>query len=423
MARKKVSLADALRKVLKANRPDRADKALEPWNDAELTLEDAEGLIAVLAEQPNGAQLIAESGSESFLYHFACLFQNDASEDATRALRARGVPELERLFDAALVVAGADAHPLLMCCKMFALYARAEAVPRIAAAVRAFPDEYMWEVVFGLFGEEQHPHSVALADALRDPLPTDFAAVAYLDLCNTLARADRLKKHPFDTAAGREKLEAWLADSDPDHFSYAVSAAAALPFVGTKARDALAALAMDHAEPQVQMEAAWASAYRGGTAGLKFLARACEDPRTAGRAVAYLEELGKADRVPASAREPNFEAMALMCNWLGHPQEFGAPPTEIELFDTRELDWYPTNDTRRVWLFKYTYAGREDDGSDTTGIGMVGSITFALFGESTPDLSAEDVYGLHCCWELEVNNDARAPKRRTAKAGRKLLGI
>jgi len=423
MARKKVSLADALRKVLKANRPDRADKALEPWNDAELTLADAEGLIAVLAEQPDGAKLIAAPGGESFLYHLALLFQNDATEDATRALRARGIPELERLFDAALAVEGADPHPLMMCCKMFALYARAEAVPRIAAAVRRFPDEYMWDVVFGLFGEVNHPQAAALADALRDPLPTEFAAVAYLDLCNTLLRADRLKKHPFDTASGRAPLEAWLTDSDPDHFSYAHSAAAALPFIGAKARAALAALAMDHADANVQIEAAWASAYRGGTAGLKFLARACEDPRTAGRAVAYLEELGKADRVPAPAREPNFEAMAQMCSWLAHPQEFGAPPSEIELFDTRELDWFPTNDTRRVWLFKYTYAGREDDGRDTVGIGMVGSITFALFGESTPDLSAEDVYGLHCCWELEVNNDARAPKRRTAKAGRKLLGI
>lgn len=423
MARKKLSLADALRKVLKANRPDRADKALEPWNDAELTLADAEGLIAVLAEQPDGAKLIAESGSESFLYHLALLFQNDASEDATRALRDRGVPELERLFDAALEVKGADAHPLLMCCKMFALYARAEGVPRIAAAVRAFPDEYMWDVVFGLFGEENHPQSVALVEALRDPLPTEFAAVAYLDLCNALARGDRLKKHPFDTAAGRARLETWLADSDPDHFSYAVSAAAALPFVSTKARDALAALALDHADAQVQMEAAWASAYRGGTAGLKFLARACADPRTATRAIAYLDELGKGDRVPAAAREPNFEAMATMCDWLAHPHEFGAPPTDIEPFDTRELDWFPTNDTRRVWLFKYTYAGREEDGSDTVGIGMVGSITFALFGETSAEMSAEDIYGLHCCWELEMTEDARAPKRRTAKAGRKLLGI
>jgi hypothetical protein len=51
----------------------------------------------------------------------------------------------------------------------------------------------------------------------------------------------------------------------------------------------------------------------------------------------------------------------------------------------------------------------------------VGSVTFALFGEATADLSPEDVYGLHCAWELECNGDGRAPKKRTAKAGRKIL--
>ena len=54
---------------------------------------------------------------------------------------------------------------------------------------------------------------------------------------------------------------------------------------------------------------------------------------------------------------------------------------------------------------------------------MVGSVTFALFGETNADLSPEDVYGLHCCWELECNGDDRAPRKRSAAAGRKLLGI
>ena len=52
---------------------------------------------------------------------------------------------------------------------------------------------------------------------------------------------------------------------------------------------------------------------------------------------------------------------------------------------------------------------------------MVGSITFSLFGETTEDLSPEDIYALHCCWELEVNDDPRAPEERTIEAGRKIL--
>jgi hypothetical protein len=137
----------------------------------------------------------------------------------------------------------------------------------------------------------------------------------------------------------------------------------------------------------------------------------------------YLEELGHAERIPPAALKPDFRAMAEMCLWLAHPHEFGEPPTDIHLFDTRELDWPPTNDRRRLWLFRYTYAGRGEDGIDEVGLGMVGSITFALFGETTAEMSPEDAYGLHCCWELEMNEDPRAPKKRTAKAGRKLLGI
>jgi hypothetical protein len=305
---------------------------------------------------------------------------------------------------------------------MFALYAYGPGVERVAAAVRRFEDEGLWEVVFGLFGEENHPHGPALVDALRDPLPDSIAGAVLLDLANALSRQKRLERHPYDTHAGWLRLERWLRDSNPEFFNYAHSAAASLPFLAPEARNSLAALAMDHPDAGVQMEAAWAGAYRGGTAGLTFLARMCEDPRHSLTARRYLDELGHGDRVPAKAREANFEAMAQMCNWLAHPNEFGEPPTDITLYDTRELNWPPTDDRRRVWLFKYIYAGR-NNGTDEVGLGMVGSITFALFGETTADMSPEDAYGVHCGWELEVNDDPRAPKKRTAKAGRKLLDI
>src|SRR5205085_7500326 len=170
-------------------------------------------------------------------------------------------------------------------------------------------------------------------------------------------------------------------------------------------------------------KAAWASAYRGGEAGLKYLARMTTDVRSTVAARQYLEELGRLELVPNAANEPDFQAMAQMCNWLAHPQEAGRPPDAIDLYDTRELHWPPTDDTRQVWLFRYRYQNAKEDGSDDAGIAMVGSVTFALFSEATADLSPEDVYGLHCCWELECNQDPRAPARRTAAAGRRLLGI
>ena len=36
-------------------------------------------------------------------------------------------------------------------------------------------------------------------------------------------------------------------------------------------------------------------------------------------------------------------------------------------------------------------------------------------------MAPEDAYALHCCWELEVNDDLRAPEVRTIAAGRAIL--
>ncbi len=50
-----------------------------------------------------------------------------------------------------------------------------------------------------------------------------------------------------------------------------------------------------------------------------------------------------------------------------------------------------------------------------------GSSTFALFGENFTYLTPEEVYGLHCCWELEMNGDTRAPLERNSENGIKIL--
>jgi hypothetical protein len=114
--------------------------------------------------------------------------------------------------------------------------------------------------------------------------------------------------------------------------------------------------------------------------------------------------------------------MAEMFGWPSHPNEFGRTPDDIDLYDTRELYWLPTNDTRRLRLLRYRYIKGEEEGEDVV-IGQVGSATFALFGETTTAMCPEDVYGLHCCRELEMNEDPRAPRERSASAGRKLPGL
>ncbi|HEX6986907.1 MAG TPA: hypothetical protein VF170_16135 [Planctomycetaceae bacterium] len=391
--------------------------------DAELrTREDAAAVADLVASR--GDLLLRPTGSgRSPLHAVVGLFQQVETQEAFDVLSGRGLPGLRAIFDRLLVepVPEERRDDLLFLTKILVLYRGGEDVERVAAAARSasLRDGFLWSVIFQGF-DEGHPLRGEMLDALRDPLPAGFAGVAYLDFANALAREESID-HPFDAPAGHAMLEAWLTDPDEERHSYAHSAAAALPFVSEPPRGRLLALALDHPAGNVQLEAAWASAKIGSRAGIDFLARACLDPKTSAVAVAYLEELGELNAIPARAKNPDFAAVAEMCRWLAHPMEYGRPPDDAELYDARTLFWPPANEPRRLWLVKYRYRGANADGTDDVGVGMVGSVTFALFGEATADLPPEDVYALHCCWELEIENDPRAPERRSAAAGRDLL--
>lgn len=357
----------------------------------------------------------------SSLRTLTAFFQQVESKEAVEVMKQEGLPRLRVWVRDLLDDRDVDEDDVMFIMKMLAMYRQPEDVALIAEAARKpiHPDAYMWSIVFGRFDGE-HPYSADMVHALSKPLPAGFIRVAYLDMANRLAIAGKLDRHPFDTPEGRGHLDGWLSDSNREHFSYAHSATAALPFIEQPSRGELLRTASDHPATSVRMEAAWAQAKLGDPAGLERLTMFCLDPRCSRTAGLLLEQLGHAARIPEEVRRPDFQAVTEMADWLAHPNEFGRTPDHIELLDTRELFWPPTNDRRQVALIGYTYNG--DDGSEPDrGVGMVGSVTFALFGESTVDLSPEDVYGLHCCWELEMNEDNRAPKKRTAQSGREIL--
>lgn len=383
-----------------------------------LGLQDARSLCDFLAEQTDLEPLIHEVEGNYFhtaLCDLTMPFQYPADENVAEHLREHGLPELLRLCDLALDRPDTPSYPVLMIAKMLAIYAYEPGVARIAEMARRFPNHYSLVAVFDPFNSEHHPFGPDLIDLLRAALPSGLAALLTLDLANALSTQNRLDQHPFDTRDGHQRLEAWLTDPDRENVNSAVSTAASLPFISEPARGNLAALAMDHASPIVQMDAAWASAYRGSEAGIRVLARMAGDPRLAVAAQQYFTDLGRKDAIPPEVNEPTFVALATMSNWLRYEDEFGLPPDVVELFDTRTLKWPPTNDTRQLWLVRYCYKGQGKGGTDYEGVGMVGSLTFAL-SESKPVLSPEDIYGLHCCWELDL-------PERSAAAGRALLGI
>lgn len=342
------------------------------------------------------------------LFSLLAFFQSVANKDRRADMVRDGLPRLRAIIGEVLDGKGTYRDDdVLFILKMFAGYRQeVDALAVAEVARRGFDkDGFMWSVVFGMF-ESDHPHALALVEALRDPLPSDFIGVAYLDLCNQLAIAGVLEKHPFDSNAGVARLAGFLRDPDPENASYAHSATVALPFVKHD-RATLLSIAANHSSIDVRMEAAWAAAKCGEAKAIDRLVKWAEDPTHASRAQQYLVELGHEARIPTATKEPSFQALAEMSQWLAHPNELGQPPKSIELYDLRELYWPPTKDRREVALVKYTTQ------TDEVGIGMVGSVTFALFGENTANRSPEDMYALHCCWELG--------KDRNVKAGRKLL--
>ncbi|WP_145055935.1 hypothetical protein [Lignipirellula cremea] len=437
------------------------------------TREDALAVVETLRSFPRAE---SDDGLASALHAVLALFQQVESEEAFETMGYQGMPELHRIYDA-LLEADCEEHSgdLSFILKVYAMYGSRGGAERIVNAARdpILQDSWLWSVVFQQIEVEWLEGY--LTEHLRDPLPDGFAAVAFLDFVNRLARQEKLEYHPFNTPQGVRRLENWLATNDAEQYSFAHSATASLPFVEEPHRGRLLALALDHADIGVQMEAAWASAMVGGEAGVKVLARRCLDCNTAVVALEYLRELKREDAIPAESQDPGFLAMSEMCHWLSHPNEFGRPPDRIEVYDTREMFWPPTNDRRRLWLLRYWYDAEPEsveeqgEGSDEqlygdasewdiakefdddfdedfdedfdnvddetlscvqgacgqsvadAGVGMVGSITFALFGTVNVEMSPADIYGMHCCWELQMNQDPRAPEECTAEEGRRIL--
>ncbi len=419
-----------LRKALRRALASEGDPvlALEALGDVEIaTVDDARALADAVAQfaptVARGRNFLTTEGLASPLHRLVRMFQSVTTREAYEILRADGLPHLLALFDARLRAGDDDDFDLLFLLKVASMYRAEDVVARVVAAARSavLNEGPLWPVIFAAH-DENHPYRLALLNRLRTPLPRRNAGTAYLDFANAVAREGRTHDHPYNTDEGRSRLRRWLTERDTKRFPVALSAASALPFIDRPDRDDLLGLALDHPDAAVQLEAAWAAGRVGSEAALKLLARACLDQKQSQRAVAYLTELGHGGRIPAASLEPDFRAAAELSSWLAHPSEFGRPPDSVSVTDTRELFWPPTNDRRRLWVVQYCYEATSD-APFRAGFGLVGSVTFALFGEATADLTPEDVYGLHCCWELEIKNDPRAPSPRSAATGRRLLGL
>ncbi len=366
------------------------------------TREDGKAICDVLQSL---AEEGATVGGRVALNATIALFEDLESTDcpAYAVMTERGLPILLQIVENGLCkTSRRDQDDVLFGLRVLAIFGTRAGTDAVIRAARQplRPDDYWWGPILRAYTTD-HAERERLFKELADPLPTGFLAMALLDSANTAHRDGATDRHPFDSVEGCRQLEKWFTDKDEEHHSYAISAAAALPFISSPDRERLLAIAFEHVSPKVQIEAAWAAAKSGSEAGIKWLTRCCLDINHSELAKEYLRELGRADAVPAASQQPEFQAKAAFAQWLAHPNELGRPPDELEIIDHRRLNWPPIRERKPFWLLKYRVKDKTGLEDDDVGVGLFGSVTFCFFTYELDQRPPEDVYAIHCYWEME----------------------
>jgi hypothetical protein len=259
------------------------------------------------------------------------------------------------------------------------------------------------------------PHVDVLFPRLLDGyLPLEKCAEV-VSLASAACRNGQLAEHPFHDRldALQSLLDHALALPPSDDATEQVgTVCVALGFIPSEGATRMLAGLLEHADVSIRLEAAFGLAGRGDETGIRFLVDACRSPVTAARASAFLKELDLTPRIPPETRDPDFSAQAQFAEWLAHPNELARIPDRVEIVDKRTLPWPTAGHALPLWLVRYT--SRDADGREDSGIGMVGSTTWCFFSKDFEQRPPEDIYALHCYWELqqargvEEDDDVRA---------------
>lgn len=285
----------------------------------------------------------------------------------------------------------------------------------------AFPESPSWNSVFRAFDME-HPHTEEMMKSFAQDPPANFTGILLLDAANSLCLDGWQGVHPYDSPKGAACLRAWLENQDDEKSTHAHSAALGTAFIHTKDRGELIELALKHSDKEVRLEAAWADVHVGGKAGLELLSLACLQVHDSKRARDYLEELDHEKDIPKQALAPAFMAQADMSRWLQHPNELGAAPLSIEVFDHKKLHWPPTDEKQDLWLIRFTYQFK-DDAMPNTGYGIVGSMTWSSFEEYKTPPMPEELYLHHATLEMERDEHRSEDAAKKYEARKKVLEV
>jgi len=99
--------------------------------------------------------------------------------------------------------------------------------------------------------------------------------------------------------------------------------------------------------------------------------------------------------------DPALRAVAEFAEWLAFPTELGDYPDSIRILDARRMYWPPSREEIPLWLLQFEARDPSGLDPDVVGVGLVGSVTFSMSGCETDRRPHDDVYAIHCYWELD----------------------
>jgi len=121
------------------------------------------------------------------------------------------------------------------------------------------------------------------------------------------------------------------------------------------------------------------------------------EPVVRTRALRYLEELDRLDRVPANRASPAARAEGALAAWLAEPAHFGVPPGGLELVDARRQHWPGFEEPLDCFLFRFEY---RIGNQALAGVGIAGPVAHAFMSD-LQDLSPDDIYAAYAGWFAE----------------------
>ena len=384
------------------------------WLTEEATLADACGLLSALAYHitiPNQAQdqliaavlrrlvanpsLLAEEAAAGLVSSAVHLYRqlgpgSIARHHLLRLLALRGEDELSVLTDLLVEDPPSESQEVLL--------------------------------VFAPLFQRQDLNPEALFPRMLDAVRHPSVAASVIDLANFFARSDLVAEHPAADRATRligllgeltqrlgqlEERVGFEADGGPDASSsartvedsvaLAVSLCHALALIGNRAAVGKLYQALDLRHRRLRTEAAAALARFDEKAGFETLAAMASEPVARLRVLAYADELDCLDDIDPQYQTSQSRGEAELALWLAQPTQFGIPPSQLEVVDSRDLYWPGYEDEVSCFLFRFTY--RLADG-EYSNIGIAGPCVHA-FAADLADLPPDDIYAAFAGWQVE----------------------